>query len=103
VNAPRRSMTPRRLLAALAMPRSAALAVRERVAEILHTRSLTDARATAVALMGDLTDANGLEPTAEECMAPTLRSVAPAFCDAPDSEQAPSTDSCSSLALEFGP
>ncbi len=76
--------------------------VRARLLDLLHTsRTLTDMRTGLVALLGDITDANGLEPTAEERMAPTLRSVAP-YEAAPDTEQAPSTDSCSSLGLEFG-
>jgi hypothetical protein len=77
--------------------------VRDRITNVLHTsRTLTDMRTGLVALLSDITDANGLEPTAEERMAPTLRSVAP-YDAAPDTEQAPSTDSCSSLALEFAP
>lgn len=81
-------------------------AIRSRLTEVLHSCStVTQMRIGLVRLLGDLTEANGLEPTAEECMAPTLRSVAPLFDVDVEAlyEQAPSTDSCSSLALEFAP
>lgn len=79
-------------------------AIRERLTHVLHSCStITQMRVGLVTLLGDISDANGLEPTAEECIAPTLRSVAPLFdVDVLSYDQAPSTDSCSTIGLEFG-
>lgn len=82
--------------------RGCALDVRDRLANALHAATtLTQAREHIIRLMGDLTATYSLTPTPEECMADTLRSVAPDF-DAVDSEQAPSTDTESVRGWEYG-
>jgi hypothetical protein len=82
--------------------------VRERLRDLLHSSdTVTRMREAVVRLMSDLSEANALLPTAEECMAPTLRSV-PSFdpievdVDWSDDAAPPTSRDCA-LAQEYGP
>jgi hypothetical protein len=83
-------------------------AIRERLSDLLHSsKTITHMREAVVRLMSDLSEANALLPSPEECMAPTLRSI-PSFepieVDVEwGDECAPATSRDCPLAQEYGP
>jgi hypothetical protein len=82
-------------------------AIRERLSAILHDcPTLALAREGIVRLLCDISEDNNLTPTAEETLAPTLRSM-PDFAFDVDvdwgEESASATESSSQVGLEYGP